>query len=105
MDVRIAALYDIHGNAPALRAVLEDVRAAAAALVVVGGDVVAGPQPAEVLDLLTGSGVPLRWVMGNGDREVLDPPADGGGIAVLDRFAPPGCAPTSARSWRPSSRR
>jgi putative phosphoesterase len=70
--MRIAALYDIHGNAPALRAVLSDVDAAAPDLVVVGGDVVAGPQPVEALELLLARGRPLRWVMGNGDRD-LDP--------------------------------
>jgi diadenosine tetraphosphatase ApaH/serine/threonine PP2A family protein phosphatase len=42
---------------------------------VVGGDVVAGPLPGEVLDALLDCGRPLRWVMGNGDREAL---AEGG---------------------------
>jgi Icc-related predicted phosphoesterase len=36
----VAAIYDIHGNLPALEAVLEDIRQAAVDLVVVGGDVV-----------------------------------------------------------------
>jgi putative phosphoesterase len=85
--MRIAALYDIHGNAPALRAVLEDVRAERPALIVVGGDVVAGPQSREVLDLLVGQAVPLRWVMGNGDREVLEPPEEPTPLAALTRFA------------------
>jgi predicted phosphodiesterase len=85
--MRIAALYDIHGNAPALRAVLDEVRAAAPSLVVVGGDVVAGPQPAEVLDLLLESGLLLRWVMGNADRAVLDPPPDDDHLSAFDRFA------------------
>lgn len=71
--MRIAALYDIHGNAPALRAVVEEAVAAGATLAVVGGDVVAGPQPAEVLDLLVEGFMITRWVMGNADREVLDP--------------------------------
>jgi predicted phosphodiesterase len=84
--VRIAALYDIHGNGPALRAVLEDVRAAAPALVVVGGDVVAGPQSSEVLELLLGQPVPLRWVMGNADRAVLQP-NEGRPYFEFDRFA------------------
>ena len=66
--MRIAALYDIHGNLDALEAVLAEVRAD---LVVVGGDVVAGSKPAEVLDALLACGMPLRWVMGNGDREAL----------------------------------
>jgi putative phosphoesterase len=82
----IAALYDIHGNAPALRAVLDELRDARPDVVVVGGDVVAGPQPAEVLDLLVRSGFGLRWVMGNGDRAVLDPRREGP-FAALDAFA------------------
>src|SRR5688572_8858909 len=66
--MRIAALYDIHGNLGALEAVLAEVRAD---LVVVGGDVFPGPRPSEVLDALLGCGIRLRWVMGNGDREAL----------------------------------
>ena len=36
-------MYDIHGNAPALEAVLADARDSGADIVVVGGDVVEGP--------------------------------------------------------------
>ena len=43
--MRVAALYDIHGNLPALEAVLRDVTAAGVDAVVVGGDVVPGPMP------------------------------------------------------------
>jgi putative phosphoesterase len=83
--VRIAALNDIHGNLPALEAVLAELDAD---LVVVGGDVAAGPMPAEVLDALSALDVPVRWVRGNADREVLDPPADDGSpAAVVARFA------------------
>ena len=39
----VAALYDIHGNLPALKAVLEDVRQLNVSEVVVGGDVLPGP--------------------------------------------------------------
>ena len=46
---RIAALYDIHGNLPALEAVLEEVEAAGVDLIVAGGDVVMGPMPRETL--------------------------------------------------------
>ena len=67
----IAALYDIHGNLPALEAVLEEVHAAGAELVVVGGDVLPGPMPVESLDLLATLDVPVRYVAGNGERETL----------------------------------
>ena len=67
----VAALYDVHGNLPALDAVLADAAFASADAVVVGGDVAAGPLPAEVLDRLAGLDVPVRWVRGNADREVV----------------------------------
>src|SRR5436190_23867571 len=68
--MRVAALYDIHGNLPALEAVLLDVRSQAADLVVVGGDVMPGPMPTETLDCLTGLDIPVRFIRGNGDRVV-----------------------------------
>src|SRR3954464_842941 len=67
----VAALYDIHGNLPALEAVLEDVRRAGAQQIVIGGDVVPGPMPGETLDLLLGLELPVRFIHGNGDRVVL----------------------------------
>ena len=67
----VAALYDVHGNLPALEAVLADEAFAAADAVVVGGDVAAGPLPAEVLDRLGALELPVRWVRGNADREVV----------------------------------
>ena len=47
--MRVAALYEIHGNLPALEAVLEDVARARADQIVIGGDVVPGPMPRETL--------------------------------------------------------
>jgi putative phosphoesterase len=70
--LRVAALYDIHGNLPALEAVLVEVEAAAPDLIVVGGDVVAGPLPGETLDRLVALGDRVRWVMGNADRMVIE---------------------------------
>lgn len=67
----IAALYDIHGNLPALEAVLREVRAAAVDLVVVGGDIAPGPMPRAVLELLQSIDRPVRFIHGNGDRAVL----------------------------------
>jgi putative phosphoesterase len=67
----VAALYDVHGNLPALEAVLADSAIARADAVVVGGDVAAGPLPAEVLDRLAALEPPVRWVRGNADREVV----------------------------------
>jgi predicted phosphodiesterase len=67
----VAAVYDVHGNMPALDAVLADSAFARADAVVVGGDVAAGPLPAEVLDRLAALALPVRWVRGNADREVV----------------------------------
>jgi putative phosphoesterase len=66
--VRVAALYDIHGNLPALEAVLGEVDAD---LVVVGGDVAPGPLVDACFERLDALELPVRWVMGNGDREEL----------------------------------
>jgi predicted phosphodiesterase len=69
--MRVAALYDIHGNWPALEAVLAEVRAANVDCVVVGGDFFPGPMARECLDLLTALAPPATFIIGNGDRETL----------------------------------
>lgn len=69
---RVAAIYDIHGNLPALEAVLEDVRRAGVELVVVGGDVLPGPMPRETLDCLFDLDLPIQFIRGNGDRIALE---------------------------------
>ena len=76
--MRVAALYDVHGNLPALEAVLPE--AAAADLVVVGGDVVGGPFPAETVERLRALGDRVRWLRGNSERELVEqpPPREGG---------------------------
>ena len=69
--MRVAALYDIHGNLPALEAVLADVRAANVDRIVIGGDVLPGAMPRECLDLLLALDRPATFIIGNGDRETL----------------------------------
>ena len=67
--MQVAALYDVHGNLPALTAVLTEVDALGVETIVVGGDIATGPMPVETLDA-----VRLRsawFVRGNADR-VLD---------------------------------
>ena len=74
----VAALYDVHGNLPALVAVLGD--AGDDDVIVVGGDVAAGPWPAETLECLRDLGDRVRWLRGNADRELYapSPPRPGG---------------------------
>ena len=79
--MRVAALYDVHGNLPALEAVLEDVERESVDLVVVGGDVASGPMPAETLALLRALGKRVRFVRGNADR-VLDFGGAGGDLQL-----------------------
>ena len=85
--MRIAALYDIHGNLPALDAVLQDVRAADVDLIVIGGDVLPGPMPRESLERLQALDTPLRFLSGNGDRMVRE---------LMTGEAEP---PAQARGW------
>jgi putative phosphoesterase len=69
--MKVAALYDIHGNLPALEAVLVEVRAARVDRVVIGGDVLPGPMPRECLDLVLNLEIPTDFIIGNGDRETV----------------------------------
>ncbi|GII54070.1 phosphoesterase [Planotetraspora thailandica] len=69
---RVAVLSDIHGVLPALEAVLAEPDVRAADRIVLTGDITAGPQPTQVLDLLTGLGDRVAWISGNADRELLE---------------------------------
>ena len=71
-QMRVAALFDVHGNLPALEAVLAEPDVAGAEIVVCGGDTVSGPMPRECIALLRGLGDRLRYVHGNGERAVVD---------------------------------
>jgi len=83
---RLAAIYDVHGNLPALEAVLEDIRAADVDHVVVGGDVLPGPMPREALACLADLNIPATFIMGNGDREVLEYRKGNESAVILEPF-------------------
>ena len=68
--MRVAALHDVHGNLPALEAVLADVATLDVDRIVCGGDVVAGPFPREVLELLRRHDA--LFLRGNADRELSE---------------------------------
>jgi putative phosphoesterase len=66
--MRVAALYDVHGNLPALEAVLAEVGREAVDAIVIGGDIAAGPpQPREVVELVR-SLPNAHCIRGNADR-------------------------------------
>jgi predicted phosphodiesterase len=69
--MRIAVLSDIHGNLPALEAVLSEVEHEAVDRIVLNGDIAAGPLPRETLDRLTSLGDRAVWVRGNGERAIV----------------------------------
>jgi predicted phosphodiesterase len=62
----------VHGNLPALEAVLAQARDVQ---LVFGGDMAAGPLPAETLDRIME--LDALWIRGNADRELLSGPSGG----------------------------
>ncbi|OLB22804.1 MAG: hypothetical protein AUH15_05240 [Acidobacteriales bacterium 13_2_20CM_55_8] len=69
--MRVAAIYDIHANLPALEAVLQEIRQSEVDQIVVGGDVLPGPMPNETIECLLNLDIPVQLIQGNGDRVVL----------------------------------
>lgn len=69
--MRIAAIYDIHANLPALDAVLGDIHRANVERIVIGGDVLPGPMPVETLARLGDLATPTSFIKGNGEAAVL----------------------------------
>ena len=84
---RAAALYDIHGNLPALRAALEEVERSDVDLLVFGGDVASGPMPVESIEAVLGLQEKARFIRGNTDREL---------VAAYDRGDASGYPPAAA---------
>lgn len=77
--MRVAALYDIHGNLPALEAVLAEVEDAHPDVVLVGGDVALGPFPRETLERLDSLAEGVRFIRGNADRMLVEAAGDSAG--------------------------
>ena len=63
--MRLALISDIHGNLPALEAVLEELAGEGVDEILCLGDVAVGPQPGETLDRVRELGCPV--VLGNWD--------------------------------------
>ncbi|GAK02255.1 diadenosine tetraphosphatase [Geomicrobium sp. JCM 19037] len=70
--MKIAAIYDIHGNDRALEAVLVDIESEKVDKVIVGGDLAWGPQPKKVMDKLFSYKDEFTFIMGNSDREIFE---------------------------------
>jgi diadenosine tetraphosphatase ApaH/serine/threonine PP2A family protein phosphatase len=65
----LAILYDVHGNLPALEAVLDDAAAAGADRYLLGGDYAAfGAWPVDCVARLRGLGDAATWIHGNWER-------------------------------------
>jgi predicted phosphodiesterase len=86
--MRIAALYDIHGNLPALEAVLAETERERPDLIVVGGDVASGPLPRPTIERLMALGPRAHFVRGNADRNL---------VAALDGRRPDPARPPEYR--------
>lgn len=86
--MRIAALYDIHGNLPALEAVIAEIRKLGVDRVIIGGDVLPGPMPRETLDLLLQLDIPAQFILGNGEIAVLESMAGREPAALPEAYRP-----------------
>jgi diadenosine tetraphosphatase ApaH/serine/threonine PP2A family protein phosphatase len=105
----LAILYDIHGNRPALEAVLADARTRGATRWLLGGDYSAfGAWPVECVELLRDLGDDATWIRGNWERWQVEEDAvpdaeviQGAAVAVRAALGPGaveelGGLPTSA---------
>jgi diadenosine tetraphosphatase ApaH/serine/threonine PP2A family protein phosphatase len=116
----IGLLYDVHGNLPALDAVLADARGRGARRWLIGGDVALfGAWPAETVARLREL-EPATWIRGNGERWTADPasapdgdPVQGataaardalgdGAVAELAALPESAQLPGGARAWHGS---
>jgi putative phosphoesterase len=68
---RVAALYDIHGNLPALEAVLDDLRRESVDRIVIGGDVFPGPMALDAFTRLQQLRPPADFIFGNCEVALL----------------------------------
>jgi 3',5'-cyclic AMP phosphodiesterase CpdA len=84
---RVAVLSDVHGNAVALAAVLDELEAASPDLVVFGGDLTWGPLPRESLALARELRTRTIFVRGNAER------------ALSELAGAPGEAATPRERW------
>lgn len=93
--MRIVALSDIHGNLPALNAVLADVARRGADQIVNCGDILSGPLwPAETAERLMALDLPT--IAGNHERQLLRCASGSGGASDVYGFQQTSAA---QRAW------
>jgi predicted phosphodiesterase len=86
--MRVAVLSDVHGVLPALEAVLAEPDVRSADLIVLTGDLAAGPMPVPTLDALTALAERAVWVRGNADRELVSLARGADETTIPDPVAP-----------------
>ena len=86
--MRVAAIYDIHGNLPALEAVLREIHQEKVDHIIVGGDVLPGPMPREALERLRDLDAQTQFIYGNGEVAVLQQMAGKEPTAVREAYRP-----------------
>jgi putative phosphoesterase len=84
--MKVAVLDDIHGNLPALEAVLVEVEQEGVDAIVIGGDVTVGPYPRETLERLRSLGDRVLFLRGNADREAVTESAHAGVVWAGERL-------------------
>jgi len=83
-------MYDLHGNLPALEAVLAHAQEVGVDRWLLGGDYGAySPWPLEVLERLRGL-ENATWIRGNGERWTREPPLDRPEVVEMLRSSPTG---------------
>jgi len=95
----LAVLYDIHGNLPALEAVLAAVEVERPQALLLGGDYgTPSPWPRETLDRLRELDN-ATWIRGNGERWLREPPPDRPEVAEVYEAFVPGSLPEEELDW------
>ena len=95
----LALIYDVHGNLPALEAVLAEVEREGADRFLLGGDYgTPSPWPRETLDRLRQLDDAI-WIRGNGERWLREPPQDRPEVAETYAAFVPGPLSEEELAW------
>ena len=98
--MRVAALYDVPGNLPALNAVLGAAEEEAVDLVLFGGDIAWGPLPRPTVERVMELGSKATAIRGNADREVAAGSGIGEGLDAVTARQNQWCSQQLSREQR-----